>query len=327
MHTNTARGTRRLLVAAGTMTLVLSVAAPTVVSASQPAGTPGQAPEGKVWVCHRTGNATPNPWELDSVSANAQGHEGVGHESDVWFDADHLPLLEAWATEAGLDLHQSDLKPFEARADEAQVAALMALCDAVAADQDDDDVVVVDDDVVVVDDDDDVILDDDDDVILDDDDVVVDDDVVIDDDDLVVVDDQSTGNHPPLPDPQISTDSVEKPVVQKPVVQKPVVQKPVVETPATETPVVEVPVVETPAAERPVVEARRPTTQSEVLGAITARTPTRELRTGAGVTSLPRTGTDSTTFLALVGGLLVATGLGLEALGRRGRLAAVGGRR
>lgn len=79
---------------------------------------------------------------------------------------------------------------------------------------------------------------------------------------------------------------------------------------------------EAPQVEPPTRRAGQP----EVLGVTTTRTPTRELRGGAvdPITSLPRTGIDSTAVLSAVGTLLVLAGIVLGVLGRRGRSSAGG---
>jgi hypothetical protein len=103
--------------------------------------------------------------------------------------------------------------------------------------------------------------------------------------------------------------------------------------------VVEVPVKNTPAAPaqpipaaqpRPVVTISADTItkpaagQSEVLGAVTSRTPTPGAgaldpgtRTAASITALAATGADGTKVLAAVGAILLLSGFGLQVSGRR----------
>lgn len=343
MQSNIIRGARRLLVTAGVITLVCSVVAPAAVSASNAGGNvpqestgerpePGagrpEAPGGglgngnplgdgeqpaseqgatKRWVCHRTAAEEVNPWELVEVSEHAvQVHQD--HHDDWFLDDDDVEALSALLD---VELHPAALQAL----DEDQLAALHASC---AARQ-----------------------------------VVAEGEIIgggdgggnIGDGDSTGGDNSSgggntggggsiggddggdtggddgntgaggSGQQPSARDPepiQVGDEEVTPPAAPPAPLPEPQISADEVVAPPPQTPVVN-----TPA----------PAGTPKVLGVTTTRIPTRELASGASVTSLPRTGTDSTTFLALAGGLLVATGVGLEALGRRGHLAAAGGRR
>jgi LPXTG-motif cell wall-anchored protein len=323
MQSNIARGVRRLLVAGGTMTLLLSAAAPGIVSASQPEA------DHRIWVCHRTASDT-NPWELNQVSVHAAGDDGdLAHHGERTFDD------EALADALGLD-SDANLVPLVKQLDDEQ---LRALCEDAEEASTEDDVA-------------DETLDDDDDS---------------DGDEGNGNENPGGGNGnenpgggnagngnenpgtgntggdgndgdegdegdeggddtlaPPAERParpiQVGGDAEELPTAGHP-------PTPVAGTPATETSSDSVEAPAPPAPPAPTVETPAPNRQPEVLGVTTTRTPTRELRSSAVVTSLPRTGSDMTPILALVGGLLIAAGFGLAVLGRRGRHAAVGGRR
>lgn len=290
MQSTTTQGVRHLLVSTGVISVVLSVAAPAALAAGS-SDQPGEvAPvvleqRDKTWVCHQTGSDT-NPWELVHVSENAAGHDG--HDGDVEIEQDDIvAALATWngVGDAVLTSRQATLRHL----DEDQLEAVSKACQ-VAFD--------VANPVVVKD-------------------PVVKDRVVVKDPVVEVLPATPVQPIPPAAETKpiviISTDTVTRPVT----VVTPAMPA-IPASPATPiAPVVQPqPAVPAPPAE-PSTTVKGAT---EVLGVSTTRTPTvgaGVLDPGARTPTLAATGLDGTAVLAVLGSVLLLSGVGMELLGRK----------
>lgn len=292
MRSTFTRGTRRLLVTAGVMTLGLSAVAPATVWANgngrgpDPADTGEVVDEAKTWICKPQGEV----WELIHVNRSALPAQTALGAVEV--AGTHVAALEAFAAEHEIDL-TSPASMNKLGEDEEQ--GVDGLCEAVAGDPDGDGPGGEDGGDLGGEDDDDGGPGGED------------------GGDLGGDDEGPLGGNGPVggegAGAPVTTVDVPVHVPAGPVVV------PGTEAPRQPLPViistdqVEAPVEVTPPA--PVVED-----EPEVMGVTTTRTPTPQVA-GSTMQTLPRTGADRTVVLAAAGGALVLAGLALELASRR----------
>jgi len=284
MQSKTTRGVRRLLVSTGVISLVLSGLAPAAL-AEKPA-------DRKVWVCHGTGSET-NPYEINLVSVNAEGHHGEELDDEAL-----LALADAGVTNKG------DLNRLSASALEELIGAT---CGGEGGDEeggeregDDAEVVVVTPPGGGAEE--------------------APGGVVPDTDQPTKEPAPSDGESGPTeeqPAPIISSTKVERPAPAAPArpAAPAVPSTPVVPAPeVAAAPVAPARSVVTSAPTTPVASVAVPATsgRNEVLGSVTTRTPG-----GATVTALAATGASTTVTLAALGTVLLLAGLGLQVGARR----------